>query len=141
MYPVMLVGVVVLFWLEHRSPGSLETAPGEGVLLTALVLPALLDWVRGRINPKSGSNALRILTGALLGAGLARLVHLQATAPFQQPAVDVIIVLVLGVAVGEVMARAVGDEQERPASERTAEIDPDGPSDVTSDRGPGDEAG
>ncbi|MFW5879168.1 MAG: hypothetical protein ACOCVR_05035, partial [Myxococcota bacterium] len=130
-----------LFWLENRSPGSLETVPGEGVVLTALDLPALIDWIRGRIKPRSGSNALRVLTGTLLGVGLARLVHLQATAPFEQPAVDVIIVLVVGVAVGEIMARAIGDEEEKPSAERTAGIDPERSSDVTSDRGPGDEAG
>lgn len=49
----------------------------------ALTLPALVDWARGRLRPEGGSNAVRTLTGVLLGGALGRslYVHLQAPLP------------------------------------------------------------
>ena len=142
MYPSLLLGLILLFSLDGFGVEPMHARPMEGALLVLLVSPALLDWIRGRISPKSGSNVLRLVTGFLLGLGLARIIHLQAIAPFQQPALDLIILLALGVGVGEIMARALGGSETRPtATDRMDPIDPKGSSDVTSDREPGEEAG
>ncbi len=138
LYPALILGLVGLFWLDGRGPaGDMAPRPFEGAFLTLLVAPALVDWVRGRVRPSSGSNAVRLVTGALLGLALARVVHLHAKAPFQQPALDVMLVLALGVAAGEVIARALLEQEPKRNSNYTiGEMDPKGCSDVQVSEGP-----
>ena len=131
MYPPLLVGLLLLFWLEGGGRAPAGPLPFEGIILTVLVIPALLDWIRGRVRPRSGSNLVRLSTGALLGLALARTIHLHAQAPFEKPAVDVIVVLVAGVAAGEIIARAVGPgETAEPRRDKMDSMDPDGASNV-----------
>jgi len=48
-----------------------------------LLLPALADWCVGRLDPSSGTNLGRLLTGGLLGLGLGRSLYLHvAVRPF-----------------------------------------------------------
>jgi uncharacterized membrane protein len=77
-YPVMLATLVGLFVL--RAP--LEWRWDVPVVL-GLTLPALVDWAVGRFRPAAGSNAVRTLTGVLLGLALGRSlqVHVQRPLP------------------------------------------------------------
>jgi hypothetical protein len=52
-------------------------------VVLALTVPALLDWAVGRFRPASGSNAVRTVTGVLLGVALGRslYVHVQKPLP------------------------------------------------------------
>ena len=52
-------------------------------MVLGLTLPALVDWAVGRFRPAGGSNAVRTLTGVLLGVALGRslFVHLQKPLP------------------------------------------------------------
>src|SRR5689334_15596394 len=61
-----------------RTPKVLEQD-----LLVALLLPlpALVDWARGRFDPRSGSNGVRLATGALLGVALGRTLYLHLRQP------------------------------------------------------------
>jgi hypothetical protein len=68
------------------AQGVLRAPPeraGEWRVGVGLLLPALADWSVGRLAPGSGSNAGRLLTGALLGLGLGRALYLHvAVRPF-----------------------------------------------------------
>ncbi len=77
-YPVMLTTLVGLFVL--RAPREWRW---DVPVVLGLTLPALVDWAVGRFRPASGSNALRTLTGVLLGLALGRSlqVHVQWPLP------------------------------------------------------------
>lgn len=77
-YPVLLVALGGLFAL--RAPLYWRW---DVPAVLALTLPALVDWVVGRFRPAGGSNAVRTLTGVLLGLSLARslYVHVQRPLP------------------------------------------------------------
>lgn len=77
-YPVLLAMLVVLF--KVRAPLSWEW---DVPVVLGLTLPALVDWAVGRFRPAGGSNAVRTLTGVLLGAALGRslFVHFQKPLP------------------------------------------------------------
>jgi uncharacterized membrane protein len=107
MYPPLLLGLALLFGLDVRGEIDLSPRPFEGTVLILGVLPALVDWVRGRLRPEAGTNAIRLLTGGLLGLALARTIHLQGRAPFEPPAVEVLFFLVVAVGVGEILYRAL----------------------------------
>jgi uncharacterized membrane protein len=66
-YPVLLAVMVGL--IAVRAP--LEW-PWDVPVVLGLTLPALVDWAVGRFRPASGSNAVRTLTGVLLGVALGR---------------------------------------------------------------------
>lgn len=77
-YPVLLTVMVGL--LALRAPLSWRwDVPG----VLGLTLPALVDWAVGRFRPASGSNAVRTLTGVLLGVALGRSlsIHLRQPLP------------------------------------------------------------
>ena len=76
--PVLFAVFFVQFAL--RAPLSVEH---ETPIVIALTLPALIDWAYGRFRPQSGSNAVRTVTGILLGLALARtlFVHVQRPLP------------------------------------------------------------
>lgn len=77
-YPVMLATLVGLFVL--RAP---REWPWDVPVVLGLTLPALVDWAVGRFRPAAGSNAVRTLTGVLLGLALGRSlqVHVQRPLP------------------------------------------------------------
>jgi uncharacterized membrane protein len=77
-YPVLLAVMVALFKL--RAP---LTWPWDVPVVLGLTLPALVDWAVGRFRPASGSNAVRTLTGGLLGVALGRslFIHVQKPLP------------------------------------------------------------
>ena len=77
-YPVLLAVLVGLF--KVRAPLSWH---GDVPGVLGLTLPALVDWAVGRFRPSGGSNAVRTLTGVLLGVALGRslFVHLQKPLP------------------------------------------------------------
>lgn len=77
-YPVLLVVMVALFKL--RAPLSW---PWDVPVVLGLTVPALVDWAVGRFRPASGSNAVRTLTGVLLGVALGRslFIHVQKPLP------------------------------------------------------------
>lgn len=77
-YPVMLLVMVLL--LRLRAPLSWRW---DLPLVLGLTAPALVDWAVGRFRPAAGSNAVRTLTGVLLGVALGRSlsVHLRSPLP------------------------------------------------------------
>jgi uncharacterized membrane protein len=77
-YPVLVAVMMGLFAL--RAPLAW---PWDVPVVLGLTLPALVDWAVGRFRPASGTNAVRTLTGVLLGAALGRslFVHLQKPLP------------------------------------------------------------
>nr|WP_217917858.1 DUF2085 domain-containing protein [Myxococcus sp. AM009] len=77
-YPVLLAVLVALFAVRAPLRWALDVP-----VVLALTVPALADWAVGRFRPASGSNAVRTLTGVLLGAALGRslYVHLQQPLP------------------------------------------------------------
>ena len=77
-YPVLLAVMVGLFAVRAPKAWAWDVP-----VVLALTGPALLDWAVGRFRPASGSNAVRTLTGVLLGAALGRslFVHVQRPLP------------------------------------------------------------
>jgi uncharacterized membrane protein len=77
-YPVLFAALVLQVSLRAPPERAGEWRVGVGLLL-----PALSDWCVGRLAPASGSNAWRLVTGALLGLGLGRALYLHvAVRPF-----------------------------------------------------------
>ena len=54
----------------------------DGPFSLGLLLPALVDWALGRFRPKAGSNAVRLITGVLLGMALGRTLYVHLRSPF-----------------------------------------------------------
>ncbi len=77
-YPVLLAVMVGLFAARAPLAWSWDVP-----VVLGLTLPALVDWSVGRFRPASGSNAVRTLTGVLLGMALGRslFVHVQKPLP------------------------------------------------------------
>ncbi len=77
-YPVLLATLVGLFKL--RAPLAW---PWDIPVVLGLTLPAVVDWAVGRFRPRAGSNAVRTLTGVLLGLALGRslFIHVQKPLP------------------------------------------------------------
>jgi uncharacterized membrane protein len=77
-YPVLLAVMVGLF--KVRAPLSWQW---DVPVVLGLTLPALVDWAVGRFRPSGGSNAVRTLTGVLLGVALGRslFIHFQRPLP------------------------------------------------------------
>lgn len=75
-YPVLFSALA----LQVAARAALRY-PWDLWVALALPIPALVDWALGRFRPSSGSNARRLLTGALLGAALARSLYLHVRRP------------------------------------------------------------
>ncbi len=77
-YPVLLACLVGLFAVRAPLDWRWDVPAVLG-----LTVPALGDWAVGRFRPASGSNAVRTLTGVLLGLALGRslYVHVQRPLP------------------------------------------------------------
>ncbi len=77
-YPVMFAGIALQ--IAQRAPlqwpGSWDV-----VVAIGLLLPALIDWAVGRFRPHWGSNAVRTVTGVLLGIALARTLYVHLRDP------------------------------------------------------------
>jgi uncharacterized membrane protein len=92
-YPVLLGALVAqLVWRAPLSWGP------DVALALVLTLPALLDWARGRLAPKGGSNGVRTVTGVLLGVGLGRTLYVHLRSPWP-PALRWQVFLIVVVAV------------------------------------------
>lgn len=76
LYPPLLVLLAVEAIV--KAPGFTRA---DAIAIPLATLPALLDWARGRFAPKSGSNAVRLATGALLSLALARSLWLHFATP------------------------------------------------------------
>ncbi len=77
LYPVAVVALALQWVLDLGPMGSADL-----VFALVLALPALLDWGAGALEPHSGSNFRRLLTGALLGVALGRSLWLNARDPY-----------------------------------------------------------
>ena len=77
LYPLILI--LLAAQIALRAPRAFRLDPWIALGLAA---PALLDWARGRLWPASGSNATRVLTGALLAVALARTLYLHLRDPW-----------------------------------------------------------
>ncbi len=97
-YPVLLSIIAVQFALA--APLSWV---GDEVLAASLLLPALLDWARGRFDPSSGTNGWRFGTGVLLGISLGRVLYVHLQRPFPR-ALLVLMALVTAVALPVIFA-------------------------------------
>lgn len=77
-YPVLLAVMGGLFAVRAPTAWAWDVP-----VVLALTVPALLDWAVGRFRPAGGSNAVRTLTGVLLGLALGRslYVHVQKPLP------------------------------------------------------------
>ncbi len=99
LYPVLLLVLGTEFYL------TLGTAWYDPVWLFVLPIPALVDWGLSRFDLWSGKNWIRTLTGALMGASLARTIYLN----FQYPAEELVMIqiacLVVFVAGVELISR------------------------------------
>lgn len=113
LYPPMIVGFGLQLGLHRHFGELLQPRPWEAAILMALALPAVIDWVRGRVRPESGTNPGRLLTGLLLGVVLARTLYLNARAPLASPALDVILFLVVAVVLGDLIRYAFGGDGPR----------------------------
>ena len=99
LYPLLFALLCVE--MAVRAPGP---RPFEVWILAALTMPALFDWARGRFEPQSGSNALRIATGALLACALARTIWFHMIQPFHLVSCAHLMWLVLTAAFVEIAA-------------------------------------
>lgn len=82
LYPALFA--LIAAQLVTRAPGP---QAGEGWLIAASTFPALFDWARGRFDPKSGNNALRIVSGLLLACALSRTIWFHMMAPMNAASV------------------------------------------------------
>lgn len=76
LYPVLFSSIGVQIAL--RSPLHWAADPWIAFLLPA---PAMVDWARGRLDPRTGTNFSRLLTGVLLGLSLGRTLYLHLRRP------------------------------------------------------------
>lgn len=99
-YPVLFV--LLAAQIAGRAPMTSSLDLAVGFLVP---LPALLDWARGRFNPRSGSNGLRFLTGFLLGVSLSRTLYLHLRSPGHPLAMAQFASLALAALLVEVISR------------------------------------
>src|SRR5437867_10388003 len=76
-YPLLFAALAIQ--IARHAPLS---TPLDPVLALLLPVPALVDWSVGRFRPHAGNNALRTLTGVLLGASLGRTLYVHFQRPF-----------------------------------------------------------
>ena len=98
-YPVMFA--VIALQLALRTPKALAL----DWLALLLPLPALVDWARGRFNPRSGTNPMRLATGILLGAALGRTLYQHMRQPGHPLAMAQLGGLLVAAAMIEVISR------------------------------------
>ncbi|ADO73214.1 DUF2085 domain-containing protein [Stigmatella aurantiaca] len=75
-YPVLLAVLGALFALRAPVAWAWDVP-----VVLGLTLPALVDWALGRFRPAGGHNAVRTLTGVLLGAALGRSLYIHVQRP------------------------------------------------------------
>jgi hypothetical protein len=66
-YFALLGGLTAQIVTKPRPLGTVDWW-----LVYGLQVPVLIDWSSGRFRPHGGSNAIRILTGALAGLAFSR---------------------------------------------------------------------
>ena len=77
LYPVMFMAFALQWALDLGPLGRADL-----LIAVGLALPGLLDWGEGILDPCSGNNPRRLITGAMLGAALGRTLWLHAQNPW-----------------------------------------------------------
>lgn len=124
LYPTMFAALAVQIAL--RSPMAW---PGDPWLAFLLPVPALVDWARGKFDPRSGTNASRLLTGTLLGISLGRTLYLHLRKPgfpLTMAQLGVLTAAFLGVEVASRLRRKRSDPN-RPPDVPNGDRDGSGP--------------
>jgi uncharacterized membrane protein len=75
-YPTLVAFLILQFATVTPLAHTLDA------LSIILVMPATLDWAAGQFHPAYFSNAWRVATGILLGAGLSRSLYIHVQHPF-----------------------------------------------------------
>lgn len=99
-YPV-LFGLLAV-QLALRAP---LTHPWDTWIAWVLPIPAVFDWARGRFNPASGTNLVRLVTGVMLGVALGRTLYLHLRQPLHPLAMKQLFAIAVVAAVVELLAR------------------------------------
>lgn len=95
LYPTMAITLALQAALGLGSAPSLDWW-----LVLGATAPGLLDWGSGLLEPASGTNRRRIISGILLGVALGRSVWLYLRDPHQEVFwVQVFLVISVGLAV------------------------------------------
>lgn len=109
LYPTLFAGLAVQLVLTVHHAPALAARPFEHWALVLVMAPASWDWLRGRLDPATGTNAGRLSTGVLLGLGLARTVYLNARTPMSGPALDGLVFLAIVVILGALIRQGPED--------------------------------
>lgn len=120
-YPVLLLVLVA----QLAPPFAPLVHPLDGLLLFALPLPAVVDWLAGMLLGWRGHNGVRLATGLLLGTALGRALYLNMRHPAEPRVLalfgGLVAVALLGVA-GRALLRP-----KRGSSEDAGPSDPPAP--------------
>jgi uncharacterized membrane protein len=76
LYPVMALALALQWTFSLGPAGKVDILIAMG-----LAIPGLLDWGEGVLDPRSGNNARRLITGAMLGVALGRSLWLHVQDP------------------------------------------------------------
>ena len=76
LYPVMFAALALQWVLDLGPAGRVDM-----LMTMGLAIPALLDWGEGVLDPRTGNNPRRLITGAMLGVALGRSLWLHAQDP------------------------------------------------------------
>jgi uncharacterized membrane protein len=122
-YPVLFATLVV----QLKRPFAPVVLPYDPWLFFVLPLPALVDWAASQFSWWRGNNALRFLSGCVLGVGLGRCVYVNMRHPgdvrvlVQVAGLSIIAGIVWG------LRQMLGLAPSKPESADHPPVDPDGP--------------
>jgi uncharacterized membrane protein len=105
LYPVLLATFAMNFLLA--APRELAIDP---LWIFLPPWPAYVDWAAGRYDPRSGTNARRLVTGAFAGLGLGRLLYVLSLWPSDGRPILLLALLTTACLVTEVKARRYREE-------------------------------
>jgi len=95
-------GIIALSLLQRLQGPSLRglSAPIQVLLCLALILPSAVDWLTQSWGLRESSNRMRLLTGALLGAGTVLFFSIDAVASMRAIlyALTALVIVLLGYA-------------------------------------------
>jgi uncharacterized membrane protein len=102
---ISLYPVLVTVLASQIAFKAASTRPWELWVVVGLTLPAFVDWARGRFDPRTGSNWVRMTTGVLIGVALSRMVYLNMVRPANTQSVVYFLSLGILTMVVETIAR------------------------------------